>query len=120
MLSAPLSGRAELFVRGIKDVLSDTSDRGMLRYIIEQGRKGSLGFYLSTLGGFRKILFPEIQEMFPGFTETEDWQLVEKARKKGYEKAGGLASSVLDIYRRQGDGAGEVIEKDLLDKMPSR
>ncbi len=120
MLSGPLTGRAELFVRGIKDVLSDTSDRGMLKFIIEKRRKGSLGFYLSSLGGFRKMLFPEIQEMFLFFTKKEDWQLVEKARKKGYEKAGELASSVLDIYRRQGEGAGEVIEKDLLDKMLSR
>lgn len=117
MLSGALTRRAELFVRGIKDVLSDTSDRGMLRYIIERRRKGSLGFYLSSLGGFRKMLFPEIQEMFLYFTEREDWQLVDKARKKGYENAGELASSVLDIYRRQGDGAGEVIEKDLLDKL---
>jgi hypothetical protein len=92
----------------------------MLNYIIAGRRKGSLGFYLSSLGGFRKILFPEIQEMFLLFTKKEDWQLVEKARKKGYEKAGELASSVLDIYRRQGDGAGKVIEKDLLDRMLSR
>jgi hypothetical protein len=120
MLSGPLTRRAELFVRGIKDVLSDTSDRGMLNYIVERRRKGSLGFYLSSLGGFRKMLFPEIQEMFLCFTEREDWQLVEKARKKGYEKAGELASSVLDIYRRQSDGAGEAIEKDLLDKMLPR
>jgi hypothetical protein len=120
MLSGPLTRRAELFVRGIKDVLSDTSERGMLKYIIERRKKGSLGFYLSSLGGFRKMLFPEFQEMFLFFTEKEDWHLVEKARKKGYEKAGGLASSVLDIYRRHGDGAGEVIEKDLLDKMLRR
>ncbi|MFI5295014.1 MAG: Sfum_1244 family protein [Thermodesulfovibrionales bacterium] len=120
MLSGPLTRRAELFVRSIKDVLSDTSDRGMLKYIVEHRRKGSLGFYLSSLGGFRKMLFPEIQEMFPGFTEREDWKLVEKARKKGYEKAGELASSVLDIYRRLGEGASDVVEKELIDKMLPR
>ncbi len=119
LLSGALTRRAELFVRGVKDLLSDTSDKGMLRYIIEQRRKGSLGFYLSSLGGFRKMLYPEIQEMFLSFTEREDWRLIEKARKKGYEKASALASSVIDIYLRQGDGAGEVIEKDLLDKMLS-
>lgn len=119
MLAGPLTRKAELFVRGIKDMLSDTSERGMLKYIIERRRKGSFGFYLSSLDGFRKMLFPEIHETFESFTETEDWQLVENARKKGYEKAGELASSALDIYRLQGDGAGEVIEKDLLGKMPA-
>jgi hypothetical protein len=120
MLSGPLTARAELFVRGIKDLLSDTSDKGMLKYIIDRRRKGSLGFYLSSHGGFQKILFPEIHEIFSCFIEKEDWQLVEETRRKGYEKAGELASSVLDIYSRQGDGAGETIEKDLLDKMLSR
>jgi len=120
MLSGPLTRRAELFVRSIKDLLSDMSDRGMLKYIIDHGRKASLAFYLSSTGGFRTMIFPEIQELFADFSERGDWQIVEKARKKGYEKAGGLVSSVLDIYRRLGEGAGEVIEKDLLDGMLQR
>ena len=120
MLSGPLTRRVELFVRSIKDVLSDMSDRGMVKYIIDQERKGSLGFYLSSTGGFRSMICPEIQTLFSDFSEKEDWQLVEKARRKGYEKAGGLASSVLDMHRMLGDGAGEVVEKDLLDKMLQR
>lgn len=120
MLSGPLTRRAELFVRSIKDVLSDMSDRGMMKYIIDHERKGSLGFYLSSTAGFRTMIFPEIQELFRDFSEREDWQLVEKARRQWYEKAGGLASSVLDIYRRLGDEATEVIEKDLLGKMLKR
>ncbi len=117
MLSGPLTRRAELFVRNIKDLLSDMSERGMLKYIIDSERKGSLGLYLSSTGGFRAMIFPEIQGLFADFSEREDWQLVEKMRRKGYEKAGGLASSVLDIYRRLGDRASEVIEKDLMDKI---
>lgn len=120
MLSGPLTRRVELFVRSIKDLLSDMSDRGMLKYIIDHERKGSLGFYLSSTGGFRTMIFPEIQGLFADFSEREGWQLVEVARKKGYEKAEVLAASVLDVHRRLGDGAAEVIEKNLLDKMLKR
>ncbi len=120
MLSGNLPRKVELFVRSIKDLLSDMSDYGMLKYIVEHRRKGSLGFYLSSLGGFRTIIFPEIQELFPGFIEKEDWGLVEKMRERGYEKGSELASSVLDIFHRLGEGAGEVIEKELLEKILSR
>ncbi len=120
MLSGPLTRRTELFVRSLKDLLSDMSERGMLKYIIERERKGSLGLYLSSTGGFRTAIFPEIQGLFADFSEKEDWQLVEKLRRKGYERAVELVSSVLDIYRRLGDGAADVIEKDLLDKILKR
>jgi hypothetical protein len=58
-----------------------------------------------------------MQELFPGFIEKEDWLLVEKIRKNGYEKAHELASAVLDIFHSMGEGASEVLEKELLDKM---
>lgn len=120
MLSGHLSRRAELFVRSIKDLLSDMSESGMLKYVIEHTRRGSLGFYLSSLGGLRTLILPQMQELFPDFIEKEDWLLVEKIRKEGYGKAHELASSVLSIFDRQGEGASEVIEKELLEKLLAR
>ena len=120
MLSGPITMRVELFVRSIKDVLSDTSEKGMLKYIIEQGRKGSLGFYLASMGGFRTMIFPEIQELFPDFVEREDWRAVEKARETGYRKARDLASAVLDIFLNRGEMAAAVIEQEFLEKMLPR
>jgi hypothetical protein len=116
LLSGRFNRRVEIYLRSVKDVLSDTSEKGMLKYIIENEKKGALGFYLSLMGGFRSALFPEILELFPDFTVKEDWLRVEKARKSGYEKARALAEKVLEIFRLQGDNAGEVIERELIDK----
>ncbi len=120
MLSGHLSRKAELFVRSIKDLLSDMSESGMLKYIIEHRKRGSLGFYLSSFSGLQTLILPRMQELFSGFIEKEDWLLVEQMRKKGYDRANELASSVLDIFHRLGEGASDVIEKELIDAMLSR
>jgi hypothetical protein len=116
MLSKIQNRRVEFFVRGIKDVLSDTSETGMLKNIIENDKKGSMGFYISFLEGFRKLIFPELLNAFKNFAETGNWTLIEKARNEGYNRAEKLASRVLDIFNRQKDKTkiSETIEKELL------
>ena len=90
--------RAEIFARAVKDILADTSEKGMLRYIIENRKEGSLGFYIAFLGGLRKIIFPEILEAFQRFTETGEWGLIDNARKAGYRKAEEYAERLLSRY----------------------
>jgi hypothetical protein len=116
LLSGRFNRRVETYVRSVKDILSDTSEKGMLKYIIEHEKKGALGFYLSFMGGFRSAIFPEIGELFPSFAEKGDWSVVEEARGKGYRRAAALAASILEISRLRGDGAGEAIEKELIGK----
>ncbi|MEW6571503.1 MAG: Sfum_1244 family protein [Nitrospirota bacterium] len=115
-----LSGRkAEFFSRGVKDLLSDTSERGMIRYIIESRKEGSLGFYIVFLGGYRKLLFPEIVNAFEKFTESGDWELIEDARKAGYKKAKGYAEKLLSVRRENPDRAwvSEYIEKEMINEI---
>lgn len=78
--------RAELFVRGIKDVLADTCDSGMLSRIIRTRRVGSLAFYVALRGGFRQLIFPEIVPAFSEFLKTGEWDIIEKTRRAGYRK----------------------------------
>jgi hypothetical protein len=108
--------RVEFFLRGVKDVLADTSEKGMIRHVIENDRRASLAFYLASLGGFRKTVFPEIQEAFSGFMETADWSLIEAARKRGHLRAERIAERVLSIYASPGDKAKleEVVERELI------
>ncbi len=94
--------KAEVFARSVKDILADTSDRGMLRYIIDNRLTGSLGFYTVFLSGFRKTLFPEMLDAFKIFTGNRDWSLVENARRTGYQRASYYANKILACYRREG------------------
>lgn len=115
-----LSGRkAEFFSRGVKDLLSDTSERGMIKNIIENRKEGSLGFYIVFLGGYRKLLFPEIAKAFEKFVESGDWELIEDARKAGYKKARGYAERLLSIKRDNPDRAwvSEYIEKEIISEI---
>lgn len=108
--------RAELFARAVKDVLSDTSEKGMLKYIIDTRKEGSLGFYVVFLGGFRKIIFPEMLDAFRIFVAMGDWGAVEDARKEGYRKAERYAEKLLSLYRERKDNSSLLcsIEDEML------
>ncbi|MEW6675068.1 MAG: Sfum_1244 family protein [Nitrospirota bacterium] len=108
--------RAELFARGVKDLLSDTSEKGMLRHIIENRKEGSLGFYIVFLGGYRRLLFPEILSTFERFVETGDWGPIEDARKAGHRKAEEYVERLISIYRNEPDKTqiSERIEAEIL------
>jgi len=108
--------KVEVFARGVKDLLSDTSEKGMLRHIIETQKDGSLGFYILFLAGYRKLIFPEIVKFFEGFVESGDWRLIEDARKTGYEKAKVYAEKLLSLREEKKDKAwiSEYIDKEML------
>jgi hypothetical protein len=116
LLTCLQHSKAELFARAVKDVLSDTSEKGMLKYIIQRRKEGSLGFYIVFLGGARKVIFPEILDAFRTFVESGEWEPIDDARKKGYRKAGEYAERLLSLYRKRGDDVSlsESIEKEML------
>ena len=87
----------ELVARGLKDILADTHPQGMIRYIVEEKRDASLGFYVGFLAGLRKELFPDIIEVFDEFLKTGDWQLIEQARVSCRERNSRLAEKMVEI-----------------------
>lgn len=115
LLKLPYS-RAELFVRSLKDVLSDTCDTGMLSHIIRHKKAGSLSFYVALLGGFRKLIFPDIVPIYEEFMKTRRWSLIEKARRAGYKRATGYVSILREIVDK-GDISAEKIENQLMLKI---
>lgn len=107
--------KIEVFARGVKDLLSDTAEGGMIKHIIKNRKEGSLGFYIVFLGGYRKPLFPEIIEAFEGFVESGDWGLIEDARKTGYGKAEMCAERLISFRREKRDHTwiSEYIDKEI-------
>jgi hypothetical protein len=105
--------RAELYIRALKDVLSDTCRAGMLEHIITQKKTGSLGFYLALLGGYRKIIFPDIVSAYDDFLMSSNWELIEKARVRGYKKTRTYIKRLKGIADK-GDISPETIEEDLI------
>jgi hypothetical protein len=115
LLRLPYS-RAELFLRGLKDVLSDTCNSGMLAHIIDNRKAGSLAFYVALLGGFRKSIFPDIIEAFEGHRIKQDWSCIEEARVEGYRKARGYIKTLKGIVQK-GKVTPKKIEKGLISEI---
>ena len=109
--------KAEFFARSVKDILADTSEKGMAKYIINHKKGGSLGFYIVFLQSYRKLIFTEIKDAFKKFTVTADWELIEEARRTGYRKAKNYADTLLSLYNRHRSDRDELlksIEHDIL------
>jgi hypothetical protein len=108
--------RAELFLRALKDILSDTCKEGMLRHIINQKNIGSLSFYVALLGGFRKIIFRNIEAAYEEFINTHNWEVIEKARIETYKKTRGYIKTLKEIMSK-GTISAEEIEDKLISKI---
>ena len=116
LLSFLRGGKAEIFVRAVKDVMSDTSEKGMLKFIIDKQKAGSLAFYAVFLAGLRKVIFPEIPGAFEKFSASSDWTFIEEARRTGYGKARRYAVRLLDMYGKGMDAKSltDAIDKEIL------
>jgi len=93
--------RLEQMIRGVKDIMADTIEGGMLWYIIENKKIGSLGFYVSQLSGVRRIIFDEIFKAYKDFIQTGDLNLIDRARRLGYEKVRDYALRFMEIYKKK-------------------
>jgi hypothetical protein len=93
---------SELYLRGIKDVIADTSDMGPLREITAAGDRPLLYAYVALLDGLRKELFPMIGNAFQRFVDTGEWAAIEGARERGYKQAKEWTESVLRAWDEGG------------------
>jgi|Deesub1362A_J573_1020465.scaffolds.fasta_scaffold00199_36 hypothetical protein len=103
MMSLIIRSKTQIFVRAVKDILADTSEKGTLRYIIDEKNTGSLAFYIVFLSGYRKILTEQIQNAFRKFLKTNQWQHIEQARMECYRNTKSIADELLNVYRGEKD-----------------
>lgn len=77
----------ELLARAVKDLLADTGEHGLLKYVIKQGKTAALAFYAAFIDGLRKELFPEIRVALSEFTQSRRWETITRAVEAGHAKA---------------------------------
>lgn len=111
----------ELLARVLKDLLADTHPEGLLGHIIQSHKKSSLGFYVSFMRPFTKVLFPEAAETFKQFQLHGDWKFVEAARNRAHLETESKARELIGLHvegRKKGiDWARERILSDLIDPL---
>jgi hypothetical protein len=108
---------SELYLRGVKDLLADTSEMGPLKYIADAQNRPLLDVYISFLDGLRREIFPEVGTAFQRFVETGEWSLIQDARAAGYEKSGRWREEVLRLWKDEGMDA---VKKYLLETFSKR
>jgi len=69
--------------------------------------------YVSALDGVPKLLFPQIREAFDQFLVHEDWQLIETARKNGYERARSRALHLIELFKQTEQKGPEKVRKEI-------
>jgi len=109
---------SEFYIRGIKDLLADTSEMGPIKSIVERRQRALLCFYIVLLDGIRKELFPEMMNAFQHFAESNDWSVIEEARRTGYKRAVELMKALLGAWKESGEpGAVRAVIKDYLESL---
>jgi hypothetical protein len=93
--------QVEHYLRAVKDLIADTSDRGPFKKIIERRDRGALGLSVALMEGYRKTLYPELKEAYADFSLHQDWTVLEKVRREGYVRFVRERAEILDIYRRK-------------------
>ncbi len=90
----------EFLARTVKDLLADTNPHGRLSYIVRERKAAPLGFYVAFMENLTKTLFPEIFEAFQDFSQSGNWQIIERAAASGYDTARRYAETMVHIYRK--------------------
>lgn len=106
ILGSSSDKHCELLIRTAKDLLADTSELGPLKSIITEKNKPLLNVYMAFLDGIRKELFPEIRNAFQQSAESNDWSLIENARRDGHKKAGWMRDNVLRLWKEHDKTGG--------------
>ena len=93
----------ELYLRGIKDVIADTSEHGTLKGIVSRTEEGLLYFFAALMDNIRKLIYPDFQHALRGFEEIGEWGILEQVRRSGYEEARKLRAEFIEIRRKSED-----------------
>jgi hypothetical protein len=91
--------QVEHYLRAVKDLIADTSDRGPFRKIIESRDCGALGLSVALMEGYRRALYPELKEAYADFSLHQDWTALERARREGYERFVRERAEIVNIYQ---------------------
>lgn len=105
LLAASLDRDAEHFLRAVKDLIADTSDRGTIAFLAANEDRVGLDLFLGMLDGYRRSLFPELKQASERLSE-EGWQAVETARTAGRRRFLAVRDEVLALHRGSSGDAG--------------
>lgn len=100
ILAAAGDRKNEHYLRAVKDLIADTSEKGPLKHIVDTRDRAALALSIALGEGFQKALFPDIGAAYSRFIKNGDWKVIEKARKAGYAKFLAERTRVMMLFEK--------------------
>ncbi len=114
MLTALPHSRAELAARAVRDHLADCLST--LPALAESANAASLHFYVGSLGGMRKEIFPTLNDAYQAWLDGAGLARLLAVAERGCAHWLMVARQMLDLHRRHGDQAVGAIDR-LVDRI---
>jgi hypothetical protein len=94
--------KVEHYLRAIKDLIADTSDHGPYKKIVDTQDRGALSLTIALMEGYRRVIYPEMQDAYNEFSRHRNWSVIERSRRVGYEHFRSQRDTVMDLYHVSG------------------
>ena len=98
LLSQAGDRKVEHYLRAIKDLIADTSDHGPYKRIVDTQDRGALSLTIALMEGYRRVIYPEMQNAYNEFSLHGNWSAIEQSRRAGYERFRSQRDAVMDLY----------------------
>jgi len=109
MLRDVLGTPAELMARAVRDNVADCLST--LPHLIRQGEAAPVHFFVGSLTNMRKEIFPGLLKAYSEWEREPDFEPLETVSGLGREHWLGLAREMVDLHRRHGVQAADLIAK---------
>lgn len=90
----------ELFIRTLKDLLADTSEKGTLPHLIRHQNAAGLGLYMAFGNGMTRMLTKALVCAFDAFTADAEWGRIAQALESIRAEVKNHTRRVIEIYRQ--------------------
>ncbi len=98
LLASAQDKKSHFYLRGVKDLLADSSGKGPLSKIILKKDRPLLSVYLSMLDPIRRELCPEIMSSFQDFVDAGEWAVLERMRESLYQKSRDALKKIIFLW----------------------
>lgn len=110
MLASVSGSRAEIVARAVRDHVADCSEA--LPRLLERGNEASLHFYFANFSGMRRSTFPELNEAYRRWVDSNNLGVLKQTVLEGHEHWIETAQQLVACYRHSPDQcANQIIER---------
>ncbi len=111
LLAAVMRTRAEIFARAVRDLYADCLST--VPGLLARDNPAAIHFFFANFTGMRRKLFPELVAAYQSWLDSGNAAELHRISASGELKWRNAAHRMIELFRRHGDAAGQMIERSL-------